>query len=228
MYIQSWGDVFTRSLQNVWYGVIDFVPSLVIALVVFAIGWVLAALVERLVESILKALKLDAALKSAGFEDVVKRAGYSLNSGHFVGVLCKWFVIVVFLMASFDVLGLDRVNSFLSQVVNYLPQVIVAVFVLMIAAIVGNVMHRVVVASSKAGHIKSAEFLGKVTKWAIWIFGILTGLITLGIAPALIQMIVTAIFAGAALAIGLAFGLGGKEVAQKWIEKTSQHIAERD
>ncbi len=228
VFIQNWGDVFTQSLQNVWLGVANFVPSLVIAIIIFAIGWVLAALIERLVESILKALKLDAALKSAGFEDVVKRAGHNLNSGRFVGTLCKWFVIVVFLMASLDVLGLAQVNSFLGQVVNYLPQVIVAVFILLIAVLVANAMNKVVVASAKAGHVKSAELLGRVTKWAIWIFALLTVLITLGIAPALIQMVVTAIFAGAALAIGLAFGLGGKEVAQKWIEKTSQHIAERD
>lgn len=228
MFIQNWGDVFTQSLQNVWLGVANFVPSLVIALIIFAIGWVLAALIERIVESVIKALKLDAALKSAGFEDVVKRAGHSLNSGRFIGALCKWFVIVVFLMASLDVLGLAQVNVFLGQVVNYLPQVIVAVFILMIAVVIANAMQKVVVASAKAGQIKTAEFLGRVTKWAIWIFAILTALITLGIAPALIQMIVTAVFAGAALAVGLAFGLGGKEAAQRWIEKTAQHVSDRD
>lgn len=228
MFIENWGDVFTRSLQGVWYGVVGFVPNLVIALIIFAIGWVLAALIEKLVESIFKALKVDAALKSAGFEDVVKRAGHNLNSGLFVGVLVKWFVIVVFLMASFDVLGLTQVNDFLRQVVNYLPQVIVAVLILMVAVVIANAMQRLVVASSRAAHVRSAELLGKVTKWAIWVFAILTALITLGIAPALIQMILTAVFAGAALAIGLAFGLGGKEVAQRWIERTSQHLSEKE
>lgn len=228
MFIQNWGDVFAQSLQSVWYGVASFVPNLVIAIVIFAIGWVLAALIEKLVENILKGVKLDAALKSAGFEDVMKRAGHNLNSGRFVGVLVKWFVIVVFLMASFDVLGLTQVNEFLRQVVNYLPQVIVAVFILMVAVVIANTMQKVVIASSKAGHIKSAELMGRVTKWSIWIFAVLTALITLGIAPALIQMIVTAIFAGAALAIGLAFGLGGKDVAGRWIEKTSEHIFDRE
>jgi hypothetical protein len=151
-----------------------------------------------------------------------------LNSGLFVGILVKWFIIVVFLMAAFDVLGLSQVNEFLRQVVNYLPQVIVAVLILMVAVVIANAMQRLVVASSRAAHIRSAELLGRVTKWAIWIFAVLTALITLGIAPGLIQMILTAIFAGAALAIGLAFGLGGKEVAQKWIEKTSQHLSERE
>jgi small-conductance mechanosensitive channel len=228
MFIQNWSDVFTLSLQRVWEGVASFVPSLLFALIIFAIGWVLAALVEKLVESILKALKLDAALKSAGMEDVVKRAGYELNSGRFIGVLCKWFVIVVFLMASFDVLGLGQVNDFLNQVVSYLPQVIVAVLIIMIAAVVANAMQKVVVASAKAGHLHVADLGGRVTKWSIWIFAILTALYTLGVAPGIIQTVLTAVFAGGALAFGLAFGLGGKEEAQKIISSTSSALLRKD
>ena len=226
IFIENWGDVFARSLQGLWYGVASYLPNLVIALLIFAIGWVLAALVERLVESIFKALKVDSALKSAGLEDVVKRAGHNLNSGMFVGALVKWFVIVVFLIASFDVLGLSQVNVFLMGVVNYLPQVIVAVLILMVAVVVANARHRLVVASARAANVKSAELLGRVTKWSILIFALLTALINLGIAPGLIQMIVTAVFAGAALALGLAFGLGGQETAKKLLEKTMHNITD--
>ena len=94
MFIQTWGEVFTQSLQGLWIGVISFIPNLIIALIIFAIGWVLAALIEKLVESLLKVLKIDAALKSAGFEDVVKRAGHTLDSGVFVGALVKWFIVI--------------------------------------------------------------------------------------------------------------------------------------
>lgn len=219
MIIQNWSDVFTQSLQGVWYGVVSFVPNLIIALVIFAIGWILASLIEKLVESIFKGIKVDAALKSAGLEEVVKRSGHDLNSGVFVGALVKWFIIVVFLMASFDVLGLNQVNQFLQQVVNYLPQVIVAVLILMVAVVVASVMQKIVLASARAAGMSSADFLGKITKWSIWIFALLTALVNLGVAPGLIQPVVTAIFAGAALAIGLAFGLGGKEAAQKIIDR---------
>jgi len=228
MFIQNWVDEFTLSLQGVWFGVIGFVPKLIIAIIIFAIGWVLAALIEKLVESIIKGVKLDAALKSAGFEDVMKRAGHSLNSGYFIGIIAKWFVIVVFLLSSFEALGLSQVNLFMSQVVGYLPQVIIAVLILMVAIVIAGAMQKVVVASSKAGHVKSAELLGKITKWAIWIFALITALITLGIAPSLIQMVVTAVFAGAALAIGIAFGLGGKEAAARWVEKTASHIFDKE
>lgn len=228
MIVQNWGDALTQSLLSVWYGVASFLPGLIIAIIIFAIGWILAVLIERLVESIFKALKIDAALKSAGLEDVVKRAGYNLNSGAFVGALVKWFVIVVFLMASFESIGLNQVNLFLIQVVNYLPQVIVAVLILMVAAVVANAMQKIVVASAKAGHLHIAELGGRVTKWAIWIFAILTALYSLGVAAGIIQTVLTAIFAGAALAFGLAFGLGGKEEAQKIIESTTRAVIRKD
>ncbi len=226
--IQNWGDVFTFSLQSVWAGVARFVPVLVIALIIFAIGWVLAALIEKLVESLFRALKVDTALKGAGMEEAVKRAGYNLNSGAFVGSLVKWFIIVVFLMASLSMLGLEQVNLFLAQIVSYLPNVIVSVLILLVGAIIASTLQKFVVASALAAHSKSAELLGRVTKWSIWIFAILTALIQLGVAATLIQMILTAIFAGLALAIGLAFGLGGKEVAAKLIEKTATHILSKE
>ena len=208
-FIQTLLDGFVHSLLLAWYGVLSFVPELVIAIIFFAIGWVLAALVEKLVESLFKALKVDAALKSAGLEDVIKRAGHNLNSGLFVGTLVKWFIIVVFLMASFGFLGLDQANVFLGEVANYIPQVIVAVLILMVAVVVASALQKVVVASAKAGHIKSAELLGRVTKWSIWIFALVTALITLGIAAWIMQALLTAILAGGALAFGACGWSGG-------------------
>ena len=228
MLIQNWGDVFTVSLNSVWAGVAHFVPALIIALIIFAIGWVLAALIEKLVESLFRALKVDTALKGAGMEDVVKRSGYNLNSGVFVGALVKWFIIVVFLMASLSMLGLDQVNAFLGQVVAYLPNVIVAVLVLLVAAIVASALQKIVVASALAAHSKSAELLGRVAEWSIWIFAIVTALDKLVIVPGLIQIVITPLLAGLALAFGLAFGLGGKEAAARMIEKTASHILSKE
>jgi len=226
--LQSWSGAFTGSLLSVWSGVLDFIPKLIFALVIFAIGWLLAVLLEKLVEHIFKALKIDAGLKSAGLEDVVKRGGHNLNSGLFVGALVKWFVILVFLMASFDMLQLNAVTQFLYTIVNYLPSVIVAVLILFAAGLIGTTMQKVVVASGRASHLHVAELAGRITKWAIWIFAILTALVTLGIAPALIYIFVQMAFGGIALAIGLAFGLGGKEVASKILDRVSKAVLEKE
>ncbi len=228
-FVENWGEVFTQSLQGIWFGVADFVPVLVIAIIIFAIGWVLASLIEKLVEGLFKTLKVDAALKSAGLEDVVKRSGYNLNSGRFVGSLVKWFVIVVFLIASFDILGLSQVNAFLNEVVlMYLPQVIIAVLVLMVSVVIADAVQKIVIASARAAHVKSAILLGHISKWSIWIFAIIAALFHLGIASALIQTLFMGIVVALAIAFGLAFGLGGKEVAGRLLEKTIHTVSDKE
>lgn len=228
-FVENWGGGFTQSLVGVGHGVLNFLPSFIGAIVIFAIGWILATLIEKLIEALFKSLKVDAALKSAGFEDVVKRAGHNLNSGRFVGALVKWFVIVVFLVASFDVLKLSQVNSFLEGVVlYYLPQVIVAVLVLMVAVVIAEAVQKIVTASARAAHVKSAVLLGTIAKWAIWIFAIIAALSQLGIASALLQTLFMGIVVALALAFGLAFGLGGKEVAGRMLEKTIHTVSDKE
>jgi hypothetical protein len=228
-FAENWGGALTQSIVGIWYGVISFVPDLIIAIIIFALGWFLASVVERLVESLFKSFKIDVLIKSTGVEDVIERSGHKLNSGRFVGSLIKWFIIVVFLVASFDVLKLTVVNSFLKEVVlTYLPQVIISVLVLLVSVVIANAVQKLVIASARAAHVKSASLLGAIAKWAIWIFAILTALVQLGIAASLIQTVFTGVVVAAALASGIAFGLGGKEVAGRILEKTVHTISDKE
>ena len=219
MVLETSGQVLTESFQNLWSGVINFLPELIVALVIFIVGWIIAALLGRAVDQIVKAIKLDSALRSAGLEATLARAGFSLNSGRFLGELVKWFILVVFLVASLDVLGLTQVTQFLRQVVLlYLPQVIVAVLILLVAVVLADAMKKLVTASAKAANIKSAAFLGAITKWAIWVFAALAALFQLGIAAAFLQTLFTGIVVALSLAFGLAFGLGGQQAAARYLE----------
>lgn len=229
MFLQNLGDTLSTSLLAVWYGVVEFVPTLLVAVIVFAIGWVLAALAEKLVEEIFKALRIDSALKAAGLDEVMQRAGHKLNSGVFVGSLVKWFVIVVFLVVSFDILHLNEVNMFLREVVlSYLPSVIVAVLVLMVSVVIAETVQKFVVASARAAHVKTATFLGKVAKYAIWVVAILTALHHLGLDGGPLNTIFIGLVAALALALGLSFGLGCKDAAGDLIAKVSKEVSERD
>lgn len=206
-----------------------FIPSLIVALVILAIGWAIGAIISKGISKFMDMIKFDESLKKAGFEEFVKRAGLNLNSGHFLGSLVKYFIILVFLIASFDVLGLGQVTSFLQQIVlGYLPQLIVAVLILLVGVVVGDVMGRVVVASSRTARLHSANLLGAVTRWAIWIFAILVALSQVGIAGAFIQTLFTGFVVAVSLALGLAFGLGGQNAAGKTIERIQNEIAHRD
>ena len=214
MLIDTWAVVLTRSFQELWAGIIAFIPNVIVAIIIFVLGWLVGAALGRIVAQVIRSIKLDSALKSTGLGDAVERAGFKLDVGAFIGALVKWFFIVVFLVASLDVLGLDQVNFFLQSVVlSYLPQVIVAVLMLLVAAVVAEFVKKAVMGAAKAAHVRSAAFAGSVAKWAIWIFAILAALDQLQVASAFVQTLFTGVIVALSLAFGLAFGLGGQQAA---------------
>ena len=225
MLLQTWTEVLQQSAQDLWLGLVAIVPSLVVALIIFVIGWIIGAVLGRVVAQIVASLKIDNALRSAGFEDTFNRAGFTLDSGSFLGGLVKWFVIIVFLVASLDVLGLNQVNIFLQEVVLlYLPQVIVAVLILLVAAVIAELARNVVTGGAKAANMMSANLLGSVAKWSIWVFAVLAALNQLGVATAFVQTLFTGVIVALSLGFGLAFGLGGQQAAASYLEKLRSEV----
>ncbi|HUC88407.1 MAG TPA: hypothetical protein VMR49_00015 [Candidatus Paceibacterota bacterium] len=227
-FIQSWGGVFSESLLNLWYGFMNFVPNLLGAIILFIIGWIIGSVVGKAIKQVISALKIDKLFDSASAKEFMNRSGLKISVGGFLGGIVKWFIIVVFLMASLQIIGLTQVNDFLSEaVLFYLPKVIIAALVLIIAAVIADAMKKLVQTSSKAANISSANMIGSITRYAIWIFALIIALSELGIGTAFMQILFTGLIAGLAIAFGLAFGLGGKEAASRAIEKVSNDMSSR-
>ncbi len=223
MIVQQWGYVLQQSFYNLLWNVVNFLPSLLFAIIIFVIGWFLAGWIGWLVNEAVKALRVDHALRTAGVGDVVTRAGYQLNAGKFLGALVRWFVILVFLMASLQVLGLVAVTYFLqSIVVGFIPNVIIAVLIVLVGAVLAELAQSVVKGSARAAGIHGAGVAGTIAKWAIWIFAILAALEQLQVAQGILQTLFTGVVVALALSFGLAFGLGGQEAAARFIEKTRE------
>ena len=225
MIVAQWADVFTRSFQDLWFITVNFIPNLVFAVVIFVIGWVIGSIVGRVIAQVIRALRLDDALRGAGVEELVSRAGMGLNAGRFIGELTKWFLIIVFLMASLEVLGLTQVNIVLQSVVLiYVPQVIAAIIILVLAAVVAELAKNVVVASARAAGAHSVHFMGALAKWVIWILAFLAALSQIGIAAEFAQTLFMGVVIGLSIAFGLAFGLGGKDAAADYIGRLRKEM----
>lgn len=223
MAIQNLTDVVAVSLQRVWETAMGFIPSLVGALVVFVLGLVIASGLGTLVEKVFDALRLDHFLTKMGLAPHFERGGMKLQASKFLGQLVNWFLILVFLLAASDILGLYALSAFLRDVLNYVPNVIAAILIMLAAFVVGSLLRRIVSASVMSAQLHAARFLGSLTWWTVILFGFFAALVQLNVAATIVNNIVMGFIGMIALAGGLAFGLGGKEYAAHLIGKLREH-----
>ncbi|KKT86702.1 MAG: CmpX protein [Microgenomates group bacterium GW2011_GWA1_Microgenomates_45_10] len=214
------------SLLTLWSGVAAFIPRLVAAIVLFLIGWIVAVLVGKLAYHIVRVLHIDSALTKVGFRRAWERSGFRLDTPKLFYELVKWFFIIVFLMAATNILGLTQVTDFLQRVVFYIPNVIIAAVILLIGILVAKFCEGIVQGSVKAAGLASANFLGALTKWAVFVFSLLIALSQLKVADDIIKIVVTGLIAAVSLAIGLSFGLGGVRHAEEAVGHLKKRIGE--
>lgn len=227
MFVQNWADVILFSVQNLWQGFVLFLPSLIGALVIFFVGLVIAAGLAKIVEKLIDALRIDRLLEQLGLGKILERADVRLDSGYFIGVLVQWFFVIVTLLAVSDILKLEAFSNFLSEVLLYVPNIVIAVLIMLAGVVIAVFLAKVVKASVLAAKLHAARFLSALTKWSILVFAFLAALAQLGVAGALINTLIMGFVAMLAIAGGLAFGLGGKDVAATWLEKIRDEIGNR-
>ncbi|EKE19491.1 MAG: TM helix repeat-containing protein [uncultured bacterium] len=225
--VQTWGQAIATALIDLWVRFIAFVPTLIGALLVFLFGIVVASVLGKIVERIVRVMRIDQALDRISIGGKLKAHGISITFSEFLGKLVQWFLVLVFLMAATDILGLKQVTSFLNSALMYLPNVVVATIILSIAFLLGGIAYTVVRGSTKAAGVMSASLLATLIRWSIVVFGMLAALIQLGIATSLVNTIFIGFISALSLALGLAFGLGGKDEAALILKKIRENITEK-
>jgi hypothetical protein len=219
---QNWGDAITQSLHNVWARFLNGLPTFLVAVIVLIVGVLIASFLSKLVKKIVEYGKIDDLVDSTG---VFKSLGTSFSISNVLSWVVKWFFIIVTLLAVVNILNIPQVTSFLQQVLLYIPNVVVAIIILALGVIAGNFVQNLVegTASTSGLSAVAVDALAAISKWAVIIFSLMAALVQLGIASSLIQILFTGFVAMVALAGGLAFGLGGRDKASRWLDKIDQH-----
>jgi small-conductance mechanosensitive channel len=213
MIVTNWIDTTIIALKSLWIGFINFIPSLIGALLVFIIGWVIAVAVGKLVAEILKKIRLNQVFEKGAWKTALEKSEIKVDAAAFIGAIIKWVLMIAFLIAALQILGLNQLKDFFVDVLNYLPNVVVASFILVVAIIIADILEKVVRATIEGVRIGYGQLVGAIIKWSIWIFAILAIMLQLGIAEDLVKTIIQGVVALLVIAGGLAFGLGGKDLA---------------
>lgn len=221
----DYAEVLQGPLLELWDTVVAFLPNLLGAIVVFLVGLIIALVLRSVVVRVVALLRIDDLAAKLEIRSQFDKAGVRLHIGHLLGWIVKWFLIIVALIAATDILGWSQITSYLEEVVLFIPNVIIAVIILLAGILLANFVQNVVHSAVEAAKLESAKFLSGVSKWSILVFSLMAALVQLQIAQDLIRVLFTGLVFMLALAGGLAFGLGGKEQAAKFLTRLKKDIS---
>ncbi len=218
--MDSVNGVLLNTLNGSVATIISFIPRFLSGFIILLIGIIIATFLRQLVRELLKFVKFERFLKKYGVPESKEAADWSTILSEIV----RWFIIIVFLVPTAQVWGLGRFVDVLNNLLLYLPNVFIAVLLLLVGFVVSKLVYDLLMASVRGLSKDSAKSIAMVGRWAVLIFVFLVVLNQLGIASDLIRILFAGIVAMVALAGGLAFGLGGKETARDIIERLRKRL----
>ena len=202
-----------------------FLPKLLTSIVILIVGVLIAALLKSLLVRLLEIIDLDNLIAGTGIPQALRRSGTSVIN--FLGELVRWIVILVFLVPAVEALGLYQVSVLISNLVGYLPNVVLAVIIILLGGVFAKFAQGFVLATAAGLGGYLARTVSQVAIWSIWVFALLAALLQLGIAEDLIRILFTGLVAMITLAGGLAFGLGGQSMARDLLSNIKDEISEK-
>jgi hypothetical protein len=213
------GQAFLTSLSNAFNLLLTFIPRFVGFLIILLLGWLIASLLTRAVCFVLKKLGFERMDARIGLDRLLQNSGIQLDAVAILGRIVYWFVFLIFLVSAVDALGLTSVSSLLNELITYIPNVFVAVLILFLGALAASFVAQIVRGATTSAHVGNPRLFAILARVAVLGFAGLIALEQLQIAPALLNILFTAVIGGAALAFGLAFGLGGQETARRLLAR---------
>jgi Conserved TM helix len=224
--VRDTGDALKASLTGALNTFFAAIPRIIGFAVVLIVGWIIASLLARGVQALLHAVKFNDLARRAGIADFVHKMGVKDDPSAVLAGIVKWFVRLIALVVAFDTLGLPAVSNVLQQLLLWLPNLVVALVVLVIGGLAAKALSQLVRGASSEAGFSNPEMLAAVTRVAVWGFAIVVAVNQLGIATALINTLLVGIVGALALAFGLAFGLGGRDRAAQMLDRAGRNLEE--
>jgi len=222
--LRDTGDALRASLAGALHTFLSAIPRIIGFAVVLVVGWIISSLLARGVEALLHAVRFNDLARRSGFADFVQKMGVKDDSSGVIAGIAKWFVRLITLVVAFDTLGLPAISGVLQQLLLWLPNLVVALVVLVLGGLAANALAQLVRGATAGAGFSNPEILATVTKAAVWSFAIVAALTQLGIATTLINTIVIGLVGALSLATGLAFGLGGRDRAAQLLDTVGRKV----
>jgi hypothetical protein len=215
----EWKNVIVDPVREMLTKIMAYIPILLGALVILIVGWIVAKAIRRIVDWLLKVVRFDTLADKAGISGILKKGDLKVSAGEVVSSIVYWLIIIMVLVMAVDALGLPKASDVLTSLFAYVPKVIAALLVLVVAMFLASFVSGIVRIAAGNAKLPKPELLAGISRWAIIIFAVTISLAQLGIAPLLVTATFNIILGGVCLALAIAFGLGGRDTVAKYLEE---------
>jgi Conserved TM helix len=229
---RDWSEAMLSSVATALAGLFAAIPKIIAFAAILIIGWIIAALIARAVAAVLRRVRFNELSTQSGFTGFVQNMGLDTDASGAIALTAKWFIRLIALVVAFDALGLPAVSDVLRQLLMWIPNLVVGIVVLVIGGLAANALGKLVRGATAQAELGSPDLFAKIAKVMVWAFAIMIAVNQIGVAETLVNTLFTAVVGAAALALGLAFGLGGRETAaeilRRWYPSSSDVQARLD
>jgi len=215
----KWDNLIVDPIREMLTRIMAYLPVLLGALVILIVGWIVAKAIKRIVDWLLKVVRFDTLADKAGISGILRKGDLTVSAREVVSSIVYWLIIIMVLVMAVDALGLPKGSDVLAGLFAYVPKVIAALLVLVVAMFLASFVSGIVRVAAGNAKLPKPELLASICRWAIIIFAVTISLAQLGIAPLLVTATFNIILGGVCLALALAFGLGGKDAAARYLEE---------
>jgi len=215
----NWSELIADPIRQMLTKIMAYLPILLGALIILIVGWIVAKVIRRAVDWLLKTVRFDTMADKTGISEVLRKGDLKITAREVVSGLVYWLIIIMVLVMTVDALGLPKSSDVLASLFAYIPKVIAALLVLVVAMFLASFVSGIVRTASGNANLPRPEIIAGVSRWAIIIFAVTIAMEQLGIAPLLVGTAFNIILGGVVLALALAFGLGGKDAAARYLEE---------
>src|SRR5512133_1237378 len=221
--VTNWGAAIMTSLTAALSLFLAAIPRIIGFVVILLIGWLIAGVLAAAVAALLRAVRFNDLAQRSGISGFVQNMGIRRDAAGVLADIVKWFVRLIVLVVAFDALGLPAVSAVLQQFLLWIPNLVVAVVILVLTGLAANAVGDLVRGATAQAGFDNPDLFATIARVAIWGFGIVVAVNQIGVAQTLVNTLFMGLIGALALAIGLAFGLGGRDTAgqivQNWYRR---------
>jgi len=225
--MSSWQIVLLEPARAVLGQISQFLVSILLVIIILLMGWLVSKALKVIISKGLKLIKLDDLAGRIGLDKILGKGGISYPISELIGVICYWLGILVTAMVAINAVGLTIAADLLNKVVLYIPHVIAAVFIVILGMFVATLLKNIIVTAVNNAGLSHGKLLGQLVETIVIVFVVIVGLEQLGLGISITQLTLGIIVGSVGLGLALAFGLGCKDIAGKFVAEFVEKLKKK-